>query len=616
MALTAPALPRQFWDLVDCDTETDLVALRAYLTPTTCHGLLKDAAAATALVQSFTTCARRLMSCYETPSSFDGQPDRAHWGNRTMKRWVALDKATGVCHCGDDAVLDTLVESLPVFYTPGCLVEDTFDTMASTYVTLLDKLIGRAAERPEPVGGDGLSGPWTRTTRDCVPLDDDAARRKRLTRLASAPLVLKMSAEWLELTITRRCANYTYGNEPAQALVAFVIGAPCAVLGAVPNCMAKVVHHVEALARARLGVEAVPTFLLLLEALETLVAFDATRFRKIRSAPTVLVELARASSSAHGNLAARVLTLLGIYGVVWEGLARAPSALSLLVDYATSPPVGVPAGFDVRAAELALHVAAGAASSGAHPVPQILLEAKSLWRDAALSRSAAPVETAFQMLYRLTSSTAGAVEPPWAPAPCPLSCIQLMFAGGCCWECGNDHQTGFLRRPVPCCSGCGVAQYCSSRCSRASWEAGHSRACAGWSRFGKQAVDAEADCLASTAGPSHAEAPAPRLRPHLVVYNPTQVDLTGDWKTDWKWPAAAARVVEEAGLLLLDVVCLVDIEAGAVVLAPAEAYAHWPGRCLGRSSSLRWTSMTAACSASSIGNTRIACGRLGLSPLA
>jgi len=581
MALTSPALPRQFWDLVDGGTETDLVALRAYLAPATCHRLINDAAAATALVRSFTTCARQLMSCYNPHSSSHGQPDRAHWGNRTMKRWEALDKATGVCHCGDDAVLDALVEALPVFYTPGCLVADTLDTMASTYVTLLDKLIDRTAERPEPVGGDRRSGPCTRGTWDCGPPDDDTTRRERLARLASAPLVLRMSAEWLKLTVTRRCANYTYGHEPAQALAAFAIGVPCAVLNALPSCMAKVVDHAEELATAHLGAKASTTFLLLLRALEALVAFDATGFRKIRSAPKVLATLARAASSANVNLADRVLTFLCIYGVQWEGLVRVPSVLRLLVEYATSPPVGVPAGFDIRAAELALHVAAGAASSRTHPVPQILLDAKSLWRSAALSRVSAPVGTVFQTLLLLTSSTTGTVEPPpatpWAPAPCPPSCIQLMFAGGRCWECGNDHKLGFPSRSVSRCSGCGVAQYCSSDCSEVSWESGHSRACKGWSRLGKQAVDAEAARLASTAGPSHSKAPVPRLRPHAVVYNPTQVDLTGNWRTDWSWPAAKARQVEEAGLTLRDVVCLIDIEAGAVVLAPAEAYVHWPG---------------------------------------
>ncbi|OSX77616.1 hypothetical protein BU14_0142s0026 [Porphyra umbilicalis] len=510
MALTSPALPRQFWDLVDGGTETDLVALRAYLAPATCHRLINDAAAATALVRSFTTCARQLMSCYNPHSSSHGQPDRAHWGNRTMKRWEALDKATGVCHCGDDAVLDALVEALPVFYTPGCLVADTLDTMASTYVTLLDKLIDRTAERPEPVGGDRRSGPCTRGTWDCGPPDDDTTRRERLARLASAPLVLRMSAEWLKLTVTRRCANYTYGHEPAQALAAFAIGVPCAVLNALPSCMAKVVDHAEELATAHLGAKASTTFLLLLRALEALVAFDATGFRKIRSAPKVLATLARAASSANVNLADRVLTFLCIYGVQWEGLVRVPSVLRLLVEYATSPPVGVPAGFDIRAAELALHVAAGAASSRTHP-------------------------------------------------------------------CGNDHKLGFPSRSVSRCSGCGVAQYCSSDCSEVSWESGHSRACKGWSRLGKQAVDAEAARLASTAGPSHSKAPVPRLRPHAVVYNPTQVDLTGNWRTDWSWPAAKARQVEEAGLTLRDVVCLIDIEAGAVVLAPAEAYVHWPG---------------------------------------
>lgn len=578
--MTSAALPWPFWALVDGGTETDLVSLRANLTPTACHGLLNDATAATALVRSFTACARRLRSCYD-PDSSGGQPDRAYWGNRTMKRWEALDKATGVCYCGDDAVLDALVEALPVFYTPGCLMADSPDRMASTYVRLLDKLIHRAAERPEPVGGDRHPGPFTRGTRHCGPPDDDATRRERLARLASAPLVLKMSAEWLELTVKRRCDNYTDSHVPAPALAAFAMGVPCALLNAVPTCMAKVVDRAEALANAHLGAEASTTFLVLLQALEALVAFDATRFRKIRSAPTVLAKLAAAASPANVNLPDRVLTLLCIHGVVWEGLVRAPSALRLLVEYATSPPVGVPAGFDVRAAELALHVAAGAASSRAHSVPPILLDAQSLWRSAALSRVSAPVGGVFQTLFLLTSRTTGAVEPPpatpWAPAPCPPSCIQLMFAGGRCWECGSDHKLGFPSRSVSRCSGCGVAQYCSSDCSEVSWESGHSRACEGWSRLGKQAVDAEAARLASTAGPSLSEAPVPRLRPHVVVYHPMQVDLTGDWRTAWSWPAAKARQVEEAGLMLRDVVCLVDSEAEAMVLAPAEAYVHWPG---------------------------------------
>lgn len=578
MAATSPALPELFWQLVDSAQPAELGALDSYLTPTTCHSLLANRSSVAALVDSFTTCVGRLVDCSDGRDT--GNPERGYWHNRAHKRWIAIDRATKSCLCGDDVIFDGLAVVLRDIYSPNSL-RDVPEL--DQYVTLFETLVDRVAERP--TSGRRGNVAVARRTAFCAALDDDASRRARLTRLATAPLVLTMAADRLSHTIDRRVNNLYDARELVPSLAVFATVCPRKLLSAVPDVTAQVVRHMGSLLNhgsSEAG-NTLPLLSLLLITLKELVTVDATQFRRIPAAPRLLAKLARLMGE-NVELVDPILSLLCVYGVVWQGLARSPSTdvASLLVRYATAPLAGAPPDFAARAANLALHVAMGADASASHTVPAALLDAKPQWRRSSRVAVGTPLGTIFQALYRLGSSTSrsagGAVRPtPWAPAPCPPSCVQFLASiAGRCWGCGNDHAADAPDRPVKRCSKCSVALYCSAACSSASW-AEHKRACPGWARLGDQAVQAEKSRQAAGSSLSPAPVPTPRLRARRVVYNATQENFSGNWKTDWTWPAAKARQVEDAGLLLRDVVCLVERESGAVVIAPAEAYSHWPG---------------------------------------
>lgn len=452
------------------------------------------------------------------------------------------------------------------------------------YVTLLKTLVDRVAKRPD-YGRRGNVA-LARRTASCAPLDDDDIRRARLTRLASAaPLVLTMAAERLSATVHRRGDSVYDERELVPGLAVFATVCPRKLLTAVPDMMTRVVRHMGTLLNqgpVDIG-RSLTTLSLLFFTLKELVTLDATHFRGIPAAPRLLAKLARFVGE-DVELVDTILSLLCVYGVVWQGLARSPATdvSGLLVRYATAPPVGAPSDFAAPAANLALHVGMVADASASHTVPAALLNAKPQWQSASLQLAGTPLGSTFQTLYRLGSSafrSAGgaARSTPWAPAACPPSCVQFLAStAGRCWGCGNDHSADAPDRPVKRCSKCSVALYSAASCSSVSWGE-HKRAFRGWARLGDQAFEAEKSRQAAGSSLSPAAAPAPRLRARWVVYNATQEDFSGTWKTDWTWPAAKARQVEAVGLLLRDVVCLVERESGAVVIAPAEAYAHWPG---------------------------------------
>lgn len=577
MATPFPAMHDPFWQLVDGSPPYELSSVLNFLTPATCHTMLAEPSSAIVLVDRFILYVENLIHSVGREEDPD---NRAHdtLYNCTQNRCIALQEVTRMCHCGDDAILDRLIASLPAVYTPDCLRKVPSLEM---YVTLLEVLIHRVADKPASGrrgGGRGVA----RRTPQCAPADDDATRRARLTRLASAaPLVLTMAAEWLSVVVDR---PYSV-QDRVQSLVVFATVCPRELLSTVPEVMAQVVRHMSSLLTPLPAVTGAASSLLLqlLGALKELVTVDAPHFRAIPAVPRLLVKLDR-WMGRDAELADTILSLLCVYGVVWQGLARPPATdvADLLVRYATAPPAGAPPDFVPRAANLALHVAVGADSSVSHTVPAALLDAKPQWRLAWLPVAGTRLGSTFQALYRLGDSTSraarGAAQPtPWAPAPCPPSCVQFLgTSAGRCWGCGNDHAADAPDSPVKRCSKCSVALYCSAACSSASW-AHHKRACPGWARLGDQAVKAEESRQAASSSTSRAPAAAPRLRARRALYTATQEDFSGNWKTDWKWPAAKARQVEAAGLQLRDVVCLVERASGAVVLAPAEAYAHWPG---------------------------------------
>jgi len=236
-------------------------------------------------------------------------------------------------------------------------------------------------------------------------------------------------------------------------------------------------------------------------------------------------------------------------------------------------------------------VATQSLASNGRSVPAPLVTARPTW--VALSRRrrggggddvAAAVGSALVAVtaepYRLAAQVvrppAGAT--PWSPAPFPPACLPRLTQPERCWACGNGHMAGAPRKPLSKCSACGVGTYCGAPCAKASWRAGHKRACGAWAAYGA-AQAAGMVSLSALHGEGGVDAaPGPRTpRTRAGVYAVQQEDLTASGAADWAWPRVRARQVEAAGLQLRDVVALVERPTGTVVVVPTASYAQWAG---------------------------------------
>jgi len=591
MASSVSPLLREYGHVVDdggCFPDVQKVI--AFLNPETCHALLSDASSAKAMVENLSAKARSLMDHHNAHGNVP-----MDLFSRASMRTRSIDVATAACHCGDDALLDAFVAALPSLYTAGCLRSDPCSVLGAVWALALDELLFRTAERE-------VNDPPTLDRCSCVcgPPDNDGVGRSRIVRLAAEVQLLRLSAEWMSVTVIRRCRGMMGCDGPGLSLPVFAVTCPRLLLSAVPGLVDTVLAEAAALMAAVPAADAEPHLRFLLHTLRGVVAVDPGRLRRSPGAARTLADIYRYLTADPGRgciheaaaVTDTVLALLCVVGGSPAALAASPTALGLLVDFCgPRPPVAVDPSAVRVAASLALHVAAQSLSSGSRTVPAPLVAARATWvslaRRARHDAAAAAVAAALVDVTSAASVSAARVggtpaTTPWSPAPFPPACLQRLTQAERCWSCGNGHMAGRPDKTLAKCSGCGVGTYCGPACARASWKADHKRSCAGWAAYGATRVAALVglDARRGAGGaPDHGRsgAASKAARTRAGVYATVQEDLSGHWATDWSWPAARAREVEAAGLQLRDVVALVERATGAVVLAPSAAYAHWAG---------------------------------------
>lgn len=144
-----------------------------------------------------------------------------------------------------------------------------------------------------------------------------------------------------------------------------------------------------------------------------------------------------------------------------------------------------------------------------------------------------------------------------------------------CREFGGARRAWAARQdtPVtmPMCAGCRVAVFCSSACSAASWRGGHRAASPRWKRFGVLALEqAKTDAEAKRGG-----AKAVLRRAQFPIMYMSRAGWQGDLQR-WRWPASLIAIMEGTGLLIRDLIGLVDPDIGAIHAYPAVEFAQWP----------------------------------------
>jgi len=590
MASTEPPLLQAYWQVVDGDgLFPDAQAVVSFMSPDTSHALLSDPSAAKAMISSLNRIVRALVDQFAVKGSLS----MAGFSSASM-RSRSLDVATKACHCGDDALLGAFMTALPTLYKPGCLLKDVRSVLGAVWVLLLDELIYRTAERQ-------ITDPPTmaRQSRHCGPPEDDGLGRARVGRLAINPLLLRLSVEWMSVTVERRIGRMMGCDGPGQSLAVFAITCPRALLSAVPDVVDTVLVHMAALMDALSPAAAELHLRVLLRTLEGVAVVDPGRLGRADGAARTLTRVHTFLTTGTGRVCPpgggatdTVMHLLCVVGGTWTVLAAAPTALTFLTELCAAgpPPTGCRS-YVAPAASLALHVATHSLASSSRSVPAPLVAARPTW--VALSRRrrggggddvAAAVGSALVAVtaepYRLAAQV---MRPPtgvapWSSAPFPPACLQRLTQPERCWACGNGHMAGAPRKPLSKCSACGVGTYCGATCAKASWRAGHKRACGAWAAYGA----AQANAMVSL-GALHGEggvdaATESRIsRTRAGVYAVQQEDLTASDAAGWAWPRARARQVEAAGLQLRDVVALVERPTGTIVVVPAASYAQWAG---------------------------------------
>lgn len=144
-----------------------------------------------------------------------------------------------------------------------------------------------------------------------------------------------------------------------------------------------------------------------------------------------------------------------------------------------------------------------------------------------------------------------------------------------CREFGGARRARAARQgtpaTMPMCAGCRVAVFCSSACSAAGWRGGHRAASPRWKRFGVLALEqAKTDAEAKRGG-----AKAVLRRAQFPIMYISRAGWQGDFQR-WRWPASSIAIMEGTGLLIRDLIGLVDPDIGAIHAYPAVEFAQWP----------------------------------------
>lgn len=303
--------------------------------------------------------------------------------------------------------------------------------------------------------------------------------------------------------------------------------------------------------------------------IQELALTDPPRWRRVSTGPPMLTVVYRflmgnsCDRAFHTLLPPIVQELLGTYGADGVSLAGAPAAVELLPDWCAAaagarPTEGVSV---LKAVSLATHVALECRRSGVTEVPTPLVAARPTWE--ALSRSQPDGDTAVATIARMLLAVTAAgtrgdhsfawrlLQPQWWPASFPPTCITALDLVALCWGCGNKYAAGSPGRALPRCAACKVAAYCGPRCAKPGWASDHKRACAGWASVGRlQATRLVDGSAASVTSATPTSTPAKHMQSEHAVFGIGQHDLSGNWATDWKWPAAHVEQVEAAGLHL------------------------------------------------------------------
>jgi len=324
MASTEPPLIQAYWQVVDGDgLFPDAQAVVSFMSPDTSHALLSDPSAAKAMISSLNRIVRALVDEFAVKGSLS----MARFSSASM-RSRSLDVATKACHCGDDALLGAFMTALPALYKPGCLLKDVKSILGAVWVLLLDELIYRTAERQ-------ITDPPTmaRQSRHCGPPEDDGLGRARVGRLAISPLLLRLSVEWMSVTVERRTGGMMGCDAPGQSLAVFAVTCPRALLSAVPDVVDTVLAHMAALMDALSPSAADQHMRVLLRTLEGLVVIDPGRLSRAAGAARTLARVHTFLTTGAGRVCPpgagatdTVLRLLCVVGGTWTALAAAPTA--------------------------------------------------------------------------------------------------------------------------------------------------------------------------------------------------------------------------------------------------------------------------------------------------
>eukprot|EP00170_Pyropia_yezoensis_P003179 contig_13328_g3186 len=103
------------------------------------------------------------------------------------------------------------------------------------------------------------------------------------------------------------------------------------------------------------------------------------------------------------------------------------------------------------------------------------------------------------------------------------------------------------------------------------WRGGHRAASPRWKRFGVLALEqSKTDAEAKRGG-----AKAVLRRAQFPIKYISRAGWQGDFQR-WRWPASLIAIMEGTGLLIRDLIGLVDPDIGAIHAYPAVEFAQWP----------------------------------------
>lgn len=573
-----------------------------FLVPIACHELLTAAGAAEAL----TTAAVRGTCCEaarEDAAAGGGGPAGVAAAHRTSPEgladsnaFAALATAVMNCRCADATVAPLLLAALPaVCGRRGGQLRTAFGSARQEFLSVAElvwtrlMVAGATGLTEMPFSFDAILSP-------CGEQPAYAAAAAWAAALSDDPAVLRFLVGRVEEGVCPEddrhyTARMFYRHK--SLLLPLCCLVPRRLLDAAPDIMDVLVRKAQWLASPQFhtaGFEVGVSILYVLTLLRVLGAVDPPRLRRTAGLPRCLAAtyatlVAPSSARALAAPAALVtVRLLVLAAPAAAAFAASPPALRLLVTLADG---GTPLAFD--AASLALHVATAGGAGGAPAAATAPLRAaRPTWRRLAAAATLphdAAVGTALLRLSDGDGGTAGqplppagaAAPPPWAPRPFPprvFFSVNYAFPPRRCWGCGAHTRPGpRAGRPLPHCSGCAVASYCSPPCAKASWAGRggrepHKRTCRGWAAY---AAAVGSHSLMSDVNGVVLDP----LRGRKGVYAQVVEDLTGRPR-EWVWLLSVFRAVRQAGLPSTAVAVVVDVPMGLAQVLPAPECAAAP----------------------------------------